>query len=173
MAEKREMAAKKVRTFEFVERKLRQKTFGVLTTLGTNGFPHATGIIYAVGPPGEEFCAYFLTYRRYQKVHNVEANPRAALLVPFPHHVLRFVPSSCVSFQGTVDVLDVDDPVGRAAFSGNRILAMNLEQVGAMAEPCFLRLRPTGRVHVYGLGISAWELKKNPAAGAYSVEVPR
>ena len=50
---------KKEFTFEFVEKHVRKKSFGILTTIDRKGRPHSTGIVYGVSPPESKFSLLF------------------------------------------------------------------------------------------------------------------
>ena len=159
------------RDFSFIEAQLRKKTFGVLSTINPRGSLQSTGIIYGVSPPRSKLRLYLITERSYVKVRNISRNPEVAFLVPYPHHLLPFVPASCVSFPGTAEIVSLDDPEGREAFSEGRMLRMNLEQGAAMEEAVFIRLHPKGRMHCYGVGIGLMTIARNPSVAAYSVEI--
>ena len=90
------------RSFAFVEAQLRKKTFGVLSTISPAGSSQTTGILYALSPPRAPFRLYLLTERSFLKARNVSRNPQVSFLVPYPHPLLSFVPSSCISFSATV-----------------------------------------------------------------------
>ena len=126
-------------TFEFVEKKVRKKTFGVLTTIDSKGRPHSTGIIYAVGSPEKHFALYSIVGEKYAKVRNIKRNPNVSLVVTFPHHWIRFAPASYVMFRGTAEILPDDDADGRWAMSQTRIERMNLqseaESIGTEDDP--------------------------------------
>jgi hypothetical protein len=160
------------RSFGFIEAQLRKKTFGVLSTANPDGSLQSTGILYAVSPPGAAFRLYLLTERSYLKARNVARNPQVSFLVPYPHRLLPFVPASCISFPGTAEIGPLDDPEGRAAFTGNRILRMNLAESDAAADGIFLLIRPKRSMHCYGIGMGVVQIARNPAEAGYSVEVP-
>ncbi|MHA2165795.1 MAG: pyridoxamine 5'-phosphate oxidase family protein, partial [Candidatus Hodarchaeales archaeon] len=101
---------KQVVSFSFVEKQVRKKTFGVLTTINRDGTPHTTGILYGVSLPSSKFALFCLTSKNYKKVRNIERNPNISFLIPFPHYYIRFAPASIVTFQGTIDFLSVDTP---------------------------------------------------------------
>ena len=162
----------KRRDFRFIEAQLRKMTFGVLSTISPGGSLQTTGILYGVSPPGSAFRLYLLTDPSYLKVRNILRNPEVSFLVPYPHHFLRFVPASCISFPGTAEILPDDDPEGRSAFQANRILRMNLEEAARMEEVVYIKIRPKRRMHCYGVGFGLLELMRNSAEAGYSVEVP-
>jgi hypothetical protein len=160
------------RSFAFIEAQLRKKTFGVLSTINPKGSLQTTGIIYGISPPETAFRLYLLTDRSYLKTRNISRNPQVSFLVPYPHHFLPFVPASCISFPGTAEIAPADDPEGREAFSAKRMLRMNLEQVPAMEDPVFLKIRPKPKIHCYGVGIGVMTIARHPAEAAYSLEIP-
>jgi hypothetical protein len=158
--------------FSFIEAQLRRKTFGVLSTQSPGGSLQATGILYGVSPPSSKLRLYLVTERSYLKVRNISHNPEVAFLVPFPHHLLPFVPASCISLQGTAEIVSLDDPEGREAFAAGRILRDNLKQAASVEDGVFIRIRPKRRVHCYGVGIGLMELARNPHEAGYSLVIP-
>jgi general stress protein 26 len=160
------------RSFAFIEAQLRSMSFGVLSTVNSGGSLQTTGIIYAVSPPGTPFCLYLITDPSYLKSRNISRNPQVSFLVPYPHHWLRFVPASCISFPGTAEIVPADDPEGRESFQASRILRMNLEEASSMEEAVFIKIRPKRSMHCYGIGIGLIAISRNPAEAGYSVEVP-
>jgi nitroimidazol reductase NimA-like FMN-containing flavoprotein (pyridoxamine 5'-phosphate oxidase superfamily) len=87
-------------TFAYVEKLLRTKNFGVLTTITPVGKPHSV-VVYVVSPPGEPFCIYLITRLALKKARNIRNNPNISFVVPFPHYVFRIVPPACIQFPIT------------------------------------------------------------------------
>ncbi len=165
------------RNFNFIESEIKKKSFGILSTIDKNGHSHSTGIIYAVAPSNSKFALYVLTEKKYKKVKNIENNNSVSFVIPFPHYVLRFVPSSCVQFQGIANILPFDDEIAQESFrNGSRILKLNLKQVPRISNKeegsVFIQVIPNKIIHCYGLGFSMMDLRKNIANGSYIVEVP-
>ena len=158
--------------FSFIETQLRKKTFGVLSTQSPGGSLQATGILYGVSPPESKLRLYLATERRFLKVRNISHNPEVAFLVPCPHHFLPFVPASCISLQGTAELVSVDDAEGREAFAAGRILRDNLKQADSTEGAVFIRIRPKRRVHCYGIGIGLLTIARKPSEAGYSLEIP-
>ncbi|MFX1377433.1 MAG: pyridoxamine 5'-phosphate oxidase family protein, partial [Promethearchaeota archaeon] len=124
---------KKTPNFKFIEKEIRKNTFGIISTIDKNGHSHSTGVVYGVAPSASEFALYILTDKNYKKVKNIENNSSASFVIPFPHHVLRFVPASCVQFQGTARIVPFSDKEAQESFrGGSKILRMNLKQVSKM-----------------------------------------
>ncbi len=162
-------------SFDFVEKQIRKKTFGILTTISPKGRAQSTGILYGVSPPNSKFSLYLLTSKDYKKVENIQNNPYISFFIPFPHYFLRFVPASYVSFQGKAEIIPHDDPEGLKAFSQKRILKMNLEQVkqpDMKGKLVIIKLKPNRKLICYGLGLSLMKMRKEPEIGSYTVNVP-
>ncbi len=161
-------------TFTQVESAVRKKTFAVLTTIGPEGRPHSTGVLYGIAPPSSPFALFVLTLETYVKVRNVRANPTASLAVTFPHRIMSFVPASCATFHGRIDVVPIDDPDGLWAFDQHRILRDNMTSLdGGTGHAVFLKLVPEPKVLCYGLGIGLREMRKHREQLGYSVSIDR
>jgi general stress protein 26 len=159
--------------FETVERAVRKKTFGILTTIDSKGGPHSTGIIYGVSPPTSPFALYVLSDENYAKVRNIKRNPHVSLVITYPHYYLRFVPASYVMFRGTAEIIPFSDADGRWAMSQKRIQKMNLETEPEQdSSIVFIRILPDPTVFCYGLGYSIMEMRSNHTDVGYKVTIP-
>ncbi|MFX1570138.1 MAG: pyridoxamine 5'-phosphate oxidase family protein [Promethearchaeota archaeon] len=168
---------KKELDFEFVDQEIRKKTFGILSTIDQNGKSHSTGIIYSVSSPEAKFTLYILTENNYKKVQNIKQNNSISFVIPFPHHLLRFVPSSCIQFQGTAEILPFTNKGAQNSFDcGSRILKMNIQQARKLnpkqQKAVFIKISPNNKLFCYGLGYSLMKLRKNIEVGSYSVRIP-
>jgi hypothetical protein len=103
-------------TFAYVEKLLRTKNFGVLTTITPGGKPHSVGVVYAISPPGELFCIYLITRPVLKKARNITNNPNVSFVVPFPHYVFKIVPPACIQFQGKAEFIPIDNPAAVKVF---------------------------------------------------------
>lgn len=97
-------------SFEYIEKNLRKKTFGILSSVSPEGKPHSVGVVYGVAPPNSPFSLYILSRPVLKKSRNMIKNPNISFVVPFPHYLLRFVPPSCVQFQCIAEQIPIDDP---------------------------------------------------------------
>jgi hypothetical protein len=90
----------------------------------------------------------------------VAANGRAAVVVPV--RKLPLGPAFEVHFQAAATVLAVDDP--RTVDLLRRGVLAPVTGHGELDEPdiCFLELRPTGRIHSYGLGAPLLSVARDP-----------
>ncbi|MFX0122995.1 MAG: pyridoxamine 5'-phosphate oxidase family protein [Candidatus Hodarchaeota archaeon] len=161
--------------FSFVEKQIRTKTFGVLTTLNKDGTPHTTGILYGVSPPSSKFALYCLTSNEYKKVRNIKHNPNISFLVPFPHFYIRFAPASTVTFQGKADLIPVNDKEIQKVFTKKRILRLIIDEIQQEEQESltFIRIKPKSKVLCYGLGYNVFKLRKGHTHGGYSVIIPK
>jgi hypothetical protein len=160
-------------TFTFIEKQIRKKTFGILSTVSRKGRAQSTGIMYGVSPSDSKFSIYVLTHREYCKTRNVMLNPHVSLVIPFPHYYLRFVPSSCVSFQGTAKIIPFKDPEAQESFRQKRILRTNLKSGLQMKRKVvFIKIKPNREISCYGIGIGVMKLRKHIESGSYSVTIP-
>lgn len=134
------------------------RSFATLSTVSSAGFPHAAGVIYV--PVGDEL--YVHTMRSSRKARNVAADGRIGVVIPV--RKLPVGPPFTVQFQGRADVLDMDDPAITALVESGAL--KKITGHGELDEPdgCFLRIRPTGTVHTYGIGVSVLAVAKDPIA---------
>ncbi|MFW9989233.1 MAG: pyridoxamine 5'-phosphate oxidase family protein [Candidatus Odinarchaeota archaeon] len=168
---------KKTPNFEFIEKEIRKKTFGIISTIDKNGHSHSTGVVYGVAPISSEFALYVLTDKNYKKVKNIENNNSVSFVIPFPHYFLRFVPASCVQFQGTAKIVLFSDKEAQESFRrGSKILRMNLQQVRNMPNKdegaIFIKVIPNKKLFCYGVGIGIMKLRKDVESGSYFVKIP-
>lgn len=70
------------RAFGVVERTIRRRTFGTLSTLTRRGSPHATGVVYAVSPPSQPLMLYVTTRTTTVKVANIPDRTRRSVRYP-------------------------------------------------------------------------------------------
>jgi general stress protein 26 len=161
-------------TFEFVEKQVKKKTFGVLTTIDKKGRPHSTGIVYALGPPEKPFAIYSIVGEKYAKVRNIRRDPNVSLVVTFPHYWIRFAPASYVMFRGTAEIVPFEDEDGQWAMRQFRIGRMNLATSAEMAGTpiVFIKITPDPTIFCFGLGFGVMELRGDHTNGAYKVTIP-
>ncbi|MFX1516613.1 MAG: pyridoxamine 5'-phosphate oxidase family protein [Promethearchaeota archaeon] len=162
-------------SFSFVEKQIRKKTFGVLTTINKDGTPHTTGILYGVSPPSLKFALYFLTSITYKKTRNIKQNPNVSFLIPFPHYYIRFAPSATVTFLGKADLITLEEEVIQEIFSKKRILRLIIKRMKEEKPESitFIRIKPKPKVLCHSLGINVFKLRSGHAQAGYSVMIPQ
>jgi hypothetical protein len=167
--------SKKTRKFNYVEKQIRKKTFGILSTVSPKNRSHSTGILYGVSPQESAFCLYAITVKHYIKVRNIENNPYISFVIPFPHYYLRFVPSSAIYFQGKAEIVPYATVEAQKAFNKQRILKM-MKTESSKPEyeynRVFIRIKPFKKIFCYGIGMNIWQLRKNHEDGDYMIIIP-
>lgn len=146
-------------------RAIRRRSFAVLSTVSSAGFPHAAGVSYcAVGS-----TIYVNTHRSSRKARNVSAEERVALVIPVRR--IPVGPPFTVQLQGRAGLVALDDPEIAALVAAGEL--RGITRHGELAEPdgCFLRIVPIGRIHTYGIGVSALAVARDPLhVGARHIE---
>ena len=149
-----------------VRKAVASRSFATISTVSEAGFPHAAGVIYV--PIGDEL--YIHTMLSSRKARNVAANDRVGVVVPV--RKLPVGPPFTVQFQARAELMAMDDDeIVRHVESG---ALKKITSHGELDEPdgCFLRIRPNGVVHTYGIGVSSVAVAKDPLhAGARSVRL--
>ncbi len=159
-----------------VEKVMRQRTFGTLSTLSRDDGPHATGVVYAVAPPGDELTLFVTTRRSTVKVRNILRHQEIAFVIPVPHRVLFKFPPAAIQFVGSAEILDKNDSRAVAAFRSSwfhrRILAAERRIVNEHADMCFIAIRPCDTLFTYGGGMSALDVMRRPRDAIGRVRLP-
>lgn len=162
--------------FAAVESALRRRSFGTLSTLGEQGRPHATGVVYAVSPPAAPLALYVTTRSSTRKVQNVRAHADVAFVVPVPRRFLPIFPPSAIQFLGTAEVLSHDDHMAVSAFGSSwflrRILAEEQRIVAEGGDLCFIRICPDPTVFTYGIGMSPLSILRRPRSAIGRIAIP-
>lgn len=162
--------------FGDVERALRRRTFGTLSTLTERGTPHATGVVYGVSAQDEQLALYVTTRTTTRKVRNVRMRPDVAFVVPVPRRFVPVFPPRAVQFLGMADVVAADDEAASRAFQSSwflrRILAAERRIVTEGGELCFIRIRPQDTLFTYGMGMSLLENVTRPRQAIGRLPIP-
>lgn len=139
-----------------IRRVVDRRSFAVVSTVSSAGYPHAAGVLYA----NDGLTLYVSTLRSSRKGRNVAANGRAAVVIPV--RKVPVGPAFEVHFQAAATVLSVDEP--RTVDLLRRGVLAPITGHGELDEPeiCFIELRPTGRVHSYGIGAPLLRVARDP-----------
>jgi len=96
-------------TFAYVEKLLRTKNFGVLTTITPVGKPHSVGVVYAVSPPSEPFCIYLMSRVALKKARNINNDLMFRLL--YRSHIISLELSLLHAFSfREKEFIPIDNP---------------------------------------------------------------
>lgn len=154
------------RQLRAVGRAIARHSFCVLATSSAANRPHAVGILYAAAG----FDLYLLIGGDTVKARNIRENPRVAISIPV--RTFPMAPPMAVQYQGTAELLAVDDPEITALLQAGRL--KKITGLGALKAPgvTFVRVRPGRRIASYGIGMSLFSLMRDLTRGARSVKVP-
>jgi hypothetical protein len=147
-------------------RAIRKRSFAVLSTVSSAGYPHAAGVAFSA----VDATLYVSTMRSSRKARNVAANDRVALVIPVRR--LPVGPPFNVQFQGRAVILASDDPEITSLVEAGSLRGITGH--GELDEPdgCFLRIVPNGRLHTYGIGVSALAVARDPLhVGARTIDL--
>jgi uncharacterized protein YhbP (UPF0306 family) len=163
-------------SFDGVERALRQRTFGTLSTLTERRTPHATGVVYAVSAPDEPLALYVTTRTTTRKVRNLREHPDVAFVVPVPRRFVPVFPPRAIQFLGAATVVPADDEGANRAFESSwflrRILSTERRIVTEGGDLCFIYIRPTSALFTYGMGMSLLQNVTRPRQAIGRVAIP-
>ena len=109
-------------TSEFIEKMIRKKSFGILSTVSPNNWSQSTGVVYGVTDKSEKLKLYIITSKNYKKTQNISKNPHVSFVITFPHYYIRFAPASTVQFQALAKILPMTDKGAIHSFYKKRIL---------------------------------------------------
>ena len=139
-----------------VRKAIHSRSFATLATVSAAGFPHAAGVVYV--PVGDEL--YVHTMRSSRKARNIAADGRVGVVIPV--RKLPVGPPFTVQFQARAEVLAMDDPELAPLLEAGTLKAITGHGELDMPDGCFLRVRPRGVVHTYGIGVSTLAVAKDP-----------
>jgi hypothetical protein len=150
---------------DLVRRAIERRSVATLATVSGSGRPHAATVLYQC----VDDTLFVSTHRESRKARNVAGQGRAAVTIAVRR--LPVGPPASIQFQTTAALCANDDPeiLELAAAGGlDRITAHGeLELDGG----CFLRFPLPSRVVTYGLGMSLWQLIRNPLDAAGEVRL--
>ncbi|OBC08047.1 hypothetical protein A5784_01050 [Mycobacterium sp. 852013-50091_SCH5140682] len=162
--------------FQHVERAIRQRTFGTLSTVSPRGLPQASGVIYAVSPPAQPLVLYVTTRTSTVKVAHIAQASAVAFVIPVPHRALPLFPPATVQFQATATILDSHDVAALAAFQSTwfhrRILRAEQRIVAETGDMCFIAIRPHHILSTYGIAMPAATIMRRPAHAISHAHLP-
>ncbi len=165
----RNRAVKAPFSFAYVDKQMRRRRFGILSTVTPEGRAHSAGVAYGVSPPALPFCLYLVSRPGLKKARNIKANPNISFAVPLPHYFLRMIPPACIEFQGTAEILPINDSVARQVFNSSIVLRRSLEYDLKIGESIFIKIVPATKIFSWSLGASIWQLLRNPPNTYYVV----
>ena len=148
-----------------VRRAVERRSVATLATVSGAGRPHAATVLYQCA----DDALYISTHETSRKARNIADNGSAAVAIAVRR--LPVGPPASIQFQATATVLANDDPeIVRLAAAGR------LDKVTGHGEldldgGCFLRIALPARAVTYALGMSLWQVLRNPLDVAGEVDL--
>jgi hypothetical protein len=143
--------------FEFVEKQLQKKNFGIFTTVSSEGKPHSVGVVYSMSPIGQPFALYLITRSVLKKAKNLQNNSNVSFVVPFPRILFRNIPPACIQFQGKAETISADDPIAMKAFQSSMVLRRSMLHSKTLGQCIFVKIVPDAKIFCFGIGVSIWD----------------
>lgn len=135
---------------------LAKQSFAMLATTSQADRPHAAGVVFAQA----NGCLYINTLRTSRKARNVAANPCVAMCIPTRR--IPVGPPSTVHFQGTAELLSVDDPEIVQLLESGELKSITGHGELELPGSCFVRISFGRRLLTHGLGMSIRSFATDP-----------
>jgi Pyridoxamine 5'-phosphate oxidase len=150
-----------------VVRAITKQSFAVLSTVSEAGCPHAVGVLYEY-VDDLDGVLFVHTMQSSRKARNIIETGYAAVCIPL--RTLPVGPPFSVQFQARAEIVSMTDPSIVEHLSNRRLRSISGHGALDESDGCFARIRPVGRMHTYGIGVSLFGLIRDPLhAGARSV----
>jgi hypothetical protein len=148
-----------------IRRAIERRSVATLATVSTSGRPHAATVLYQC----VDDALFVSTYRDSRKARNIAGHGLAAVTIAVRR--LPIGPPASIQFQSAAAALANDDPeIVRLAEAG-RLDKITAHGELNLADACFLRLALPNRVVTYALGMSMWQVIRNPLDAAGEVDL--
>lgn len=150
-----------------VFRQIDKRSFATLATVSNADRPHVAGVLYEL----HDKALYVNTLETSRKGRNLAANPHVGVAIPIRR--VPVGPPSSVQFQGTVEMLAVDDPAIVRLIEAGKLRSITGHGELDLPGSVFVRIALPPRIHTYGLGMSLRRLIADPLNAAGTVDLSR
>lgn len=159
--------------FEALEKIIRRRNYGVLSTISRDGRPHSASVLFAVSKTSHVFCLYIITDQRTKKAGNIARNPNVSFVIPIPRRV-GIIPPASIQFQGIAEFHPLDDEDSLEAYNSSVVLrrVLKLQLAEKKEVSTFIRIRPDPVIFTYGLGITMTRFLRHIEGANARVEIP-
>lgn len=145
-------------------RALEKASFATIATSSHRNRPHVVGIRYVF--IGRQL--YIVVHEHSVKVRNIHMNPHVAVSVPV--RTVPFFPPYCVQFQGTAEIVPLDDPHIRHLVEANAFKRVSTRKDLEKPGQVVIRVTPGKRLSTYGFGFSPLQVARDPQSAMRSIE---
>ena len=145
-------------------RALEKASFATIATASHRNRPHVVGIRYAF----IDRQLYIVVHEHSVKVRNIRMNPHVAISVPV--RKVPFFPPYCVQFQGTAEIVPLDDPAIARLIDANAFKRVSTRKDLEKPGQVVIRVTPGKRLSTYGFGFSPLQIARDPQSAMRSIE---
>lgn len=145
-------------------RALEKASFATIATSSHRNRPHVVGIRYVL----IDRQLYIVVHEHSVKVRNIRMNPHVAISVPV--RKVPFFPPYCVQFQGSAEVVPLDDPNIEKLIQANAFKRVSSRKELQKPGQVVIRVTPGKRLSTYGFGFSPLQVARDPQSAMRSIE---
>lgn len=146
------------------KRELAKASFATIATTSASNRPHVVGIRYALI---DDRC-YIVVHEQSIKVRNIRQNPHVAISVPI--RKVPFFPPYSIQFQGTAEIVSLEDPHIRRLIEENAFKRISTRKDLEKPGQVVIRVTPGKRLSTYGFGFSPLQIIRDAQSAMRSVE---
>ena len=148
-----------------IRRVIERRSVATLATVSSSGRPHAATVLYQY----VDDVLFVSTDRDSRKARNIAAQGFAAVTIAVRR--LPIGPPASIQFQSAAAIVDNDDPDIIDLAAAGRLDKITTHGELQREGGCFLRLPLPTRIVTYALGMSLWQVLRNPLDAAGEVDV--
>jgi nitroimidazol reductase NimA-like FMN-containing flavoprotein (pyridoxamine 5'-phosphate oxidase superfamily) len=146
------------------KRELAKTSFATIATSSAGNRPHVVGIRYSL----IDGQFYIVVHEHSIKVRNVRQNPQVAVSVPI--RKVPFFPPYSIQFQGTAEIIPLDDPYISRLIGDNAFKRISTQKDLEKPGQVFIRITPGKRLSTYGFGFSPLQIIRDSQSAMRSIE---
>lgn len=146
-----------------IKRELAKASFATLATASASNRPHVVGIRYAL----IDDQLYIVVHDHSVKVRNIRQNPNVAISIPI--RKVPFFPPYSIQFQGTAEIVSLDDPNIRQLVEDNEFRRISTRKDLEKPGQVVIRVTPGKRVSTYGFGFTPLQIIRDAQSAMRSV----
>ncbi len=154
-----DVAAHRART----KREIAKASFATLATASASNRPHVVGIRYAF--IDGQLC--IVVHEHSVKVRNIRQNPKVAISIPI--RKVPFFPPYSIQFQGTAEIIPLDDPNIRQLVEDNEFRRISTRKDLEKPGQVVIRVTPGKHLSTYGFGFSPLQIIRDPQSAMRSI----
>ena len=148
-----------------IRRAIERRSVATLATVSSSGRPHAATVLYQC----VDDVLFVSTDRDSRKARNIAAQGFAAVTIAVRR--LPIGPPASIQFQSAATIVGNDDPEIIDLAAAGRLDKITSHGELQLEGGCFLRLPLPTRIVTYALGMSLWQVLRNPLDAAGEVDV--